>query len=936
MNNSTPLVRILTLILLIGFNSVAFSQKEANVWYFGTHAGLNFNTTPVSILTNGATNAGTTGAGSEGEGYASLSDAAGNLMMYTDGTTIWNKNHVVMTGGAGLNGALTTAQSALIIPKPGSTTNFYVFTMGPTTATVGLYYNEVNFSAANLNLGEVILKNQPVWTGIRTMEALTAVPHRNGNDIWVLCHGAITAGIADQYRAYRVTSTGPQTGSPVITSIGFSPSNGQGTLKVNSCFNKVALTMGGMTAGSNRVEITNFDNNTGIFSGFTNTLGTLATPLVLDNFTGAYGPYGLEFSKSGRYLYVTELMFATVSRYDLSLDCDNSPTAPAIELSKTLVGTGPHGANIDNGVQAFPRMGHLQLGPDDVIYIANHNAWHYWDNVNPASGGCSNCSNSQIISKITNPDGGGAYTATAFTFPTGYATGTAVSHGLPQIYKGFIAGVGAIEPGGVAKLDSVCVGEAFALNGIYNGTGSNWKWYADQAGTGVVDGSPEYTTQNVASHIYTTGGTKKITLTFDDATCLYPVEALAEVVVSPKVNAIGTLSCGPPVSANVVSPGAHTYVWYADAAYKKPIGTGTTNVNLPIGSSGNVYVRAETSSIGTPVNPILRNTGTINTYGSSTPGTTVNFTVTNAITLNSFQWGHGSIPGWPYPSTNYTVSVQNAAGTFTYYTKTYATANGSSTYNSYTESGLNLVLPAGAYRILYSSIGQDFSANTNASDANVSITGNPGKIGNFNYSRTNYAVTGLNCSSGSSVAFNCPLPVSFLYFTAEKNSKGVVLQWSTASETNNNYFVIERSLDGENFESVGQVKGAGNSSQILTYYFTDSEALQGTIYYRIMQVDYDGQYSYSPVRSVNFDKTLTFSIAPNPTNGEFVININSGQPSEKYTVEVLTVLGVVISKEEKGNSENSIRMNLQDLAKGVYMLKVSNDNVSFINKIVLE
>src|ERR1044071_4604372 len=104
-------VLIFTCFILLQ-SSVFLSQNQAAQWYFGQNAGLNFLTSPPSVLTNGSM--------AVVEGCASVSDAAGNLLFYTDGMTIWNKNHIIMGNGTGLFGAGTPVQSSLILPLPGN------------------------------------------------------------------------------------------------------------------------------------------------------------------------------------------------------------------------------------------------------------------------------------------------------------------------------------------------------------------------------------------------------------------------------------------------------------------------------------------------------------------------------------------------------------------------------------------------------------------------------------------------------------------------------------------------------------------------------------------------------------------------------------------------------------------------------------------------
>src|SRR6476660_7890192 len=114
--------KILLLILLSFIQISAFSQHQANNWFFGIKAGLNFSSgSPVAI---------TTGALSTTEGCSAISDAQGNLLFYTNGVSVWNRNNEIMPNGDSLHGDISSTQSALIVPAPGSSDYYYyIFTL---------------------------------------------------------------------------------------------------------------------------------------------------------------------------------------------------------------------------------------------------------------------------------------------------------------------------------------------------------------------------------------------------------------------------------------------------------------------------------------------------------------------------------------------------------------------------------------------------------------------------------------------------------------------------------------------------------------------------------------------------------------------------------------------------------------------------------------
>lgn len=124
-----------------------------------------------------------------------------------------------------------------------------------------------------------------------------------------------------------------------------------------------------------------------------------------------------------------------------------------------------------------------------------------------------------------------------------------------------------------------------------------------------------------------------------------------------------------------------------------------------------------------------------------------------------------------------------------------------------------------------------------------------------------------------------PLPIELISFTATPKSKTVQLDWRTASELNNAFFEIERSANGRDFENIGKVAGAGTSQTPLDYEFTDLLPLNGWNYYRLRQVDFDGQFSYSPVEAVLMGKAgaeIRLLVFPNPANNE--LNLKTDRP----------------------------------------------------------
>lgn len=177
-----------------------------------------------------------------------------------------------------------------------------------------------------------------------------------------------------------------------------------------------------------------------------------------------------------------------------------------------------------------------------------------------------------------------------------------------------------------------------------------------------------------------------------------------------------------------------------------------------------------------------------------------------------------------------------------------------------------------------------------------------------------------------------PLPIELISFNAKPFDGEVKLSWSTASERNNEFFTLERSKDGMNFEVVGKVDGAGNSNHQLDYEFYDESPLLGVSYYRLKQTDFDGEYSYSDIESVTFEED-TIQVYPNPVVSGSEINFDLTLDKENpYQIEFLDLNGKIISAEELNSNTHSI-----DLPKGIYLLRIYNkNNIFHTGKIIVK
>ena len=137
---------------------------------------------------------------------------------------------------------------------------------------------------------------------------------------------------------------------------------------------------------------------------------------------------------------------------------------------------------------------------------------------------------------------------------------------------------------------------------------------------------------------------------------------------------------------------------------------------------------------------------------------------------------------------------------------------------------------------------------------------------------TGYAGTGA-ISNGELVPASS-LPIKLISFNATRQNNQTQLTFSTATEENNSFFAIERSGNGTDFRTIGKVNGAGTTTSIQNYTFTDETPLSGINYYRLKQVDFDGQFSYSPVATVVFDNKAGIRLAPSPVQDQLRVELD--------------------------------------------------------------
>ncbi len=321
--------------------NVIFSQEQASNWYFGENAGITFDliTGDVTSVDNGQL--------LTVEGSTSISDDLGNLILYTDGTTVYNANHVIMENGENLFGDESSTQSAIAIPKPEDPDIYYIFTVGSNSNPTGFNYSEVDLNF-NGGLGKVTNKNINLLPACSEKVSAVLKDCVTGS-IWVISLSSASGNDISNlntFHAFEVSSTGINTNATTST-LSMDVTDLSGNLKFSPNGTKLACANG--TSG---LFIADFDASTGI----------VANPQFLDTQTLNDSSYGVEFSPNSQLLYATT---STV------FSDPNDPNAPSINtgylLQYDLFATNISDSKVLINEEELYRSS-LQLGPNGQIY----------------------------------------------------------------------------------------------------------------------------------------------------------------------------------------------------------------------------------------------------------------------------------------------------------------------------------------------------------------------------------------------------------------------------------------------------------------------------------------------------------------------------------------------------------------------------------------
>jgi gliding motility-associated-like protein len=404
-------------ILLVLSNFIA-AQNETNIWYFGQNAGLDFNSGNPVVLLDGQLDTD--------EGCSAISDTLGNLLFYTDGVTVYNRNHVVMVNGDALNGSFSSTHSAIIVPKPNDSNIYYIFTTDFQAGSNGLQFSEVDMSLDG-GLGG-ITGNKNVLLFTPTTEKLTAIKNSTDNSYWVISH----KWESDEFIAYQVTETGVNV-NPVISAVGTyiggsDTAAAAGQIKISPEGTKLAVAR---TEGFAEAQLFDFDSSTGLISN----------PITLLDLANDELVYGVEFSPNSQLLYISVLGNG-IYQFNLNAGSNNQ-----IIYSQFLITTlaRPYSA--------------MQLATNGKIYVAKPNQFQ--------------------IDVINNPNGLGA--SCDFQFESVDLGGRRSQYGLPPFIQSFFQ-VGF-------EVENLCFGEVAQFNANISQPYDSLLWEFGDSTTSV-DESP--------------------------------------------------------------------------------------------------------------------------------------------------------------------------------------------------------------------------------------------------------------------------------------------------------------------------------------------------------------------------------------------------------------------------------------------------------------
>jgi|GEM_PF-2258667 len=576
----------ITVLLTLLFPLGAFAQGEGNIWVFGTGAGIDFNSGSAVAISSSCTGA---------EGTASICTEDGDLLMYSNGKSVWNRENDMMPEGASLMASdpSSTSQASAIVPVPGSDSLFYVFSLEALGSDGGLYYSIVDMSLDG-GLGDVIADETGILIDDGLCEKMTVVAGECEN-VWLIVH----SNSVNEYYSYEITEEGIS--APVVSVIGDGDFEGGyevGVIKVSSDRTKmIASLYPGFSTGENGAEMYDFDPVTGIISN-----REVLIDASSDLWAGGFY-YGACFSPDDSKAYFSN--GTQLVQFDLSL-----------ATTADIIASGTYIASV--------AYGDMKAGPDGKIYVVSSfggslstinspnlagTACDYdaasFDLDGTVTFGLPNAvvvpfisldSNAVVVHDTTTCAFltlSGREGATAYLWNTG-ATTESITVTTPGTYwvrskngcfslDTFHVNIDTIPPPVIAVSDTIICGitGALTLNAdVTNVIGTTYDWGPDLAvvsgdGTPTVVVNPSVDTQII---ITATNHLDMCAASASDTIAVYVFDQSDVVILTPDT----TICQHSMIPIWVIGPDHYSYSWapetgIADPLVKTPILTGTAS-----------------------------------------------------------------------------------------------------------------------------------------------------------------------------------------------------------------------------------------------------------------------------------------------------------------------------------------------------------------------
>lgn len=507
---------------------------------------------------------------------------------------------------------------------------------------------------------------------------------------------------------------------------------------------------------------------------------------------------------------------------------------------------------------------------------------------------------------------------------------------------------------------SFCSNASQTLDAGFTGIGVTYQWYIN----GLLAQYPN----NSKTYDATAAGTYRVEVTVPGCGMQSSTTTITSTAPVTPIDAYYCATSGPVSGATLQAAGTNSanFKWYTAPTGGASIATGSSYVitpDIPMGTTATqtYYVEDPTAVTGT-VGPTALvgsdqsfwsgNLGNIGQYFTTTQNLKINSVqIPIIITSNSgspmnisFNYtvlkSNGSALSVPISGTTNTVSVPGTTSTYTMFTfntaiditQAMALADGpnfllriTGKTSSYGDGSFRVGITSGGAYPYVSSLGTGIGNITSGY-----VYGNQsGQYGGL----YNWALSTVTTCSRTPVRAinNCPQPVTWTSFYLVPQDNSCKLVWSTANETNNQYFSIERSSDGIHFETIGTTIGGGNRDYASNYYFIDEAPLEGTSYYRITQHDFDGTFSSTQIKPYHSNGLSQISTFPNPYQHTTTLLV-SGSDETPYSYAIYSVSGQLV---EAGTGNYNVPLLIGgEIAKGMYMLTVSNTVEKITTKIV--